>query len=682
MVSIQLSGGSLDIYKQDIQWSWTTVRFSEGIRDPYSNDFDIPRTANNVALLNACGLLDSREQPLGGHISPCVLSMDETLMDAYMEVVSVDDEQITVCLYEKTFPEGALDKTVGSLVKDTDDTIYVWNTNSEGAYPEFRKYFYGMGYNKNYAQYHPSKDLNYVIQSVNSALGINVPNSPSARYAVATKKTVCPQNRVQVIEGHWTSESGNYAVLNGGQNITNDCEFSYSPSNTTVTFNRDCKVKGRFFYSYKKKSTVTNDFTILVLRYDEGQTPYSMGYTIPSHLWASLVLEDSFTAVMHEGSQLRVMCNDTNKYDMLNFVLYLEIDGYDITDDDYGIELKYVGRTPRIKVWSDDGMFKFGSHGWRQLASTSGGYTYCFFDATTYSAHTHFTGHPNQTQTQDFTLRWCSLAYFGFWCNLPEITVKDLMFGSCWADGKKLVNSYAVNVGGAWKTLEYRDANDAAVIDGRVKSIRPSSDKLGAKNYILMSGQGRENAEPVSEIDNRWLESGVNLHESPFAWCPKRYGTMYCLYQYSNPSQDPETGEYKCDFEEIEGFAVANAGSIPTMLFNFTLDTMGFERVVQSVEVDIETPDDVKNLDFVFLEGRKYMVVEGQQDLNTGMSEIKAVLMPFVEDMTDPVNPWQPEQQEEQYPNDREPSYPSDPNDDFDSDSERPTYDEDYWDYE
>lgn len=685
MLTIQLKDGFLDVYTQDIDWTWQTIRFSEGIRDQFSTDITIPKTENNMRLLDVAGLLDSMTQPLGTQVAPCVMNLGDNIMDVYLQVVSVREEEMTVCVFEKTIPKTIIDTNIGKFVVDDDSSIFVWNVNTRHAYPnDFKTYWYGMGYNANYAQLHPAKDINEVIQRVNAGAGINMPLSPSSKYVVATKKTVCPQNKIQVIEGHWTKDSGNYAVLSGGQHITNDCEFSYSPDSTTVTFNRACKVTGKIYYSFKKKSTVTNSFPLYICRYNQGEPVFAPAYTIPSNSFASFVLADNYQAQMKQGSELRVQCNNTNKYDMLNFVLVLTITDYTITEDDYGEELKYVGRTPRLQVWSDDGLFKFGSNAWQDMVDDSGGgYTYCWFDGTTYQTHYHQTGHATQQQTQAFILEWCSLAYFGYWCNMPDIKVKELMWGLCWTDGKKLVNTTIHNMWMLEKVLQYQDANDTAVIEGWISETRISSDRLGKDNYILSSGQDEEHAAPISHIDNQWLENTKKLHESPFSYAPWRFNYWYCLDQYSDPDYDSDTDEYKCKFNDVDGFAVAEAGSVPTLLYRLEYDEMGFQNMTQSIEVDIHTYNDVKNLDFVFLDGRKYMVIEGSTDLKTGESTLSALLMPYNSEQLEPDHEY-PQEDEDHWDGDDEPSYPDDPNDDFDPDNDHPEYedDHDYYDHD
>ena len=653
MISIQLNDGFLDIYTQDIDWTWETIRFSEGIRDQFSTDIDIPKTENNMHLLDVAGLLDSMTQPLGIQIAPCVMNMGDNVMDVYLQVVSVREDDIAICVFENTLPNNILDTDIGKYVVDDDNSIYVWNVNTRNAYPnDFKKYWYGMAYNPSYAQLHPSKELNEVIQRVNAGAGIKLPLSPTTKYVVATKKTVCPQNKIQVIEGHWTKDGGNFAVLSGGQHITNDCEFSYSPDSTTITFNRNCKVEGKIYLSYKKKNSVTNRFHVDLCRYHTGEPIVYRSFMLMSDQYESDVESCNFQfSTIKRGDELRVKCDNTKKYNMLYFVLVLTITNYTITEDDYGQELQYIGRAPRLKVYSKDGQFKFGDNPWQDMVEgNGGGYTYCWFDGTTYKTHFGMTG-SSHGGVETFTLEWCSLAYFGYWCNMPDIKVKELMWGLCWTDGKKLVNTTIQYNWMLEKVLHYEDANETAVIEGWISETRISSDRLGKDNYILSNGQKTEHAAPVSHIDNQWLENSKKIHESPFSYA-RRYGYWYCIDQYSDPDHEDGSEEYKCNFNDVDGFALADASTAQTMLYRLNYNTMGFENMTQSVEVDIHTMNDVKNLDFVFLDGRKYMIIEGSTDLKTGESTLTALLVPYNQPLND--NDY-PQEDEDHWEDDHEP---------------------------
>ena len=244
---------------------------------------------------------------------------------------------------------------------------------------------------------------------------------------------------------------------------------------------------------------------------------------------------------------------------------------------------------------------------------------------------------------------------------MPDIKVKELMWGLCWTDGKKLVNSTIHNMWMLDKVLHYEDANETAVIEGWISETRISTDRLGKDNFILGNGQKTEHAAPVSHIDNQWLENSKKIHESPFTYS-RRYGYWYCIDQYSEPDHEDGSEEYKCNFNDVDGFSLANAGTEQTMLYRLNFNTMGFGNMTQSVEVDIHTMNDVKNLDFVFLDGRKYMIIEGSTDLKTGESTLTALLVPYNHPVPDHDYP---QEDENHWEDDHDPSYPDDPNDDF-----------------
>lgn len=621
--SIYLTNGNLDIYPQDANYERTSIRFSEGLQDAYTTDIMIPKNRNNIRLLDAAGLLDRTQQPCGGKIAPCTLSIGRKNIDAYIEVVSLTDDDINICIYEKSIENTSLKK----WLVDDDDSIWVWNVNTPNAYPNyFKKYWYGMDWNENYAQYHPSMPLNDIIDRWSQASGIQIPHTDDKHRVVSTNKYVCPQNKHQFIEGYWTKDSGEYAVLSGGQHITNNCSFSYSPSETKITFNRDCKVKISCYYAWKKKLTVTNRYKFEICK----QTP-----GLPLQRYICLINSDTFTnyaknthwnnVVFEKGSTLYVKCLEDNlkKYDMLNFVLSLTITDYDITDDDYSEELKYIARTPRLKVCSIDGKFTRSENGtWTQYSDI---YQYLYFDSGTIGFHYNRTGHPGEHNEHYFQSEWGSFAYFGFYCNLQDIELKDLLFGLCWLDKKKLVKHAVVNNWSLTNKLDFVDTNESQEIEGIITETRISADELGQNNYILKNGESQNT--PISTIDNDWLEEHKNLHESPFTYT-KRYDDLGCLDQYSNPEYDSDRDEYKCDFEEVEGFPILDSGQLDT-LYNPELSTMDFDKITQSLSVTIETMSNIPDLiDYVYLDGHKYMVVNVNTDLNTNFSEINAILVP------------------------------------------------------
>lgn len=620
-----MTNGALDVYEQDASWEWAPVRFSEGLRDAYTTDIVIPKNRNNIWLLDAAGLLDRTRQPCGGKIAPCTLSIGHKNIDAYVEVVSLSDDDINICVYEKSVENTSLKK----WLVDDDSSIWVWNTNSRNAHPSvFKLYWNGIGANSNYSQVHASMPLNDLIDRWSQASGIQIPHADPKHCVVATNKYVCPQNRTQYIEGHWTKDSGEYAVLTGGQHVTNDCSFSWSPSETEITFNRACRVKMKCHFSWKKKSTVTNKFWLSVCKTTPGEPLQAFIYYMHSDLYSNRVetyVKDNL--VFREGSTLSVKCwaEHLKKYDMLNFVLVLTIDDYAITEDDYGNELQYVYRCPRLKVYSNDGKFARSTTGpWTEYPDP---YQYVYFDYSMIGYHYNKTGYPRDTLFHYFQSEWGSFAYFGFCCNLQDIELKDFLFGLCWLDKKKVVKHAVVDNGSLVNRVDFVNADECREIEGTIRETRISADQLGQNNYVLQKGESQQN--PVSTISNKWLEEHKSLHESPFTHTPRKYGVLGCLEQYSRPEHDPETGEYKAQFEEVEGLAILDSGQSDWLLYRPELSTMDFGKMTQSLGVTIETMSNIPDLvDYVFLDGHKYMVVNVNTDLNTNFSEIDAILVP------------------------------------------------------
>lgn len=625
MTQIYLENGQLDLYKQDIEWEWKTVRFSDGMQDQYSTDITIPKNGKNLQLLGAAGLLDRTQQPFGDMLSPCTLSTGQKQIDAYLEVISVTEDEINICVYERTIDNTNIKK----WLVDDNSTIFQWNVDTRSLYPnDFRMYWYGMGYNENAAQLHPYKPLNTIIDKVSQASGITIPHGDPKHCVVATNKYVCPQNKRQVIEGHWTKDSGEYAVMSGGQHVTNDLEWSWSPDVTEIKFNRRCKATINVFYAWEKKGSVTNRFWFNVVR-STPQTPdYVLTCFMNSNQWANRAewdADNNFT--FEQGSTLKVHCisNNLQKYKTLDFVMIIDYRDYDIVDDDYGIEMQYVGRLPRLKVPSNDKKYSFGVG---QAFTEYDDYQYLKFDGGVIGYHYNRVSHPAEHAAHYYQSIRCSFCYFGYYANLADIEVKDLLFGLSWLDHKKIAKHVIVDNYAIYPTVEFVSCDESIVVDGIIKETRMSDDRLGQNNYILQTDENPTN--PVVTIPNKWLEESVTLHQSPFTYTPKRWGAWGCIDQYSNMEYNDEDESYKCDFENVEGFCIMDSGQTNTLLYHPEISTMDFEKLTQSIGVTIETTTMMLDFyDFVFLDGRKYFVVEGNTDLNTNITTLTCLLVPM-----------------------------------------------------
>lgn len=608
-IGLQVNGTDLDVFDQTIEWQWKNIRFSEGIRDQYTTDIELPKTARNASVLGISGLLDSPSQLYGGQIAPCVLCVNGEMVGTYLQVVTVTDDRITVCLFERTLPIKDRDRLVGRLVEDNDSTILAWNTNTLAAYPQwFKEYNYGMPFDPKYAMRHPIKPIADISAAIGSTLGLTMPTLPNNWYVMSTRKTVCPQNTRQTLEGVF--REGKFHI-SGGQHITNDLSFSYTlTDNDRITFNRSCRVDISLWVSWKWGSGSGYSIPFVVNHWRASDsTNHTHVVNLRGDLYTNYVNTDTFGFDVEMDDRISFGVVNGSLTDMVRCVADLRISGYDILDTDYGTEMDYVGRLPRLIVYN----------------YASGGYYEWWFDTTQIDLGYHKRNEAG-TKHKYIDTSWASFAWFGYWANLPDLKISEFIYGLSWLLGNRPVISNGV--------LSYTDTDTSVVLEkSGITEISPVSDLFGMKNYIHYDGD--ENPHSISDIPNEWLEAEKVLHESPFGYI-QNLGNFYGrAAQYSNPEYDDESGEYSCDFEDV-GFLVwwnvtqwGNMTVQSQYIRDIPLDTLGLEKITQTMQVRIVCRDnDIKDRDYLYLDGRKYMVVEGSTDLQTGESEITAMLVP------------------------------------------------------
>lgn len=609
MITIQIANGSLDVNsEQNIEINWKAFRFSEGLRDQYTNDMDIPKTQNNIRLLECYNLLDSPNQMYGSQIKPAVLAVDGRMTDCYLQVVSVNDDSITICLYESTFPPELRDKYIGRMFEDNDNTIIAWNTNTLAAYPDwFKQYDYGMPYDKNYAQLHPVKKLDDLLVAIGQHCNMTIPSLIPNWYVMATGKYICPQNHRQTVEGKMDTSTNQFSIM-GGQHITNDLEYSVDlTDNDRITFNRDCDVNMQIWISWKSKNNSYKvPFVVNHWHYDT-QTNTTHEYWLDGLNYTNDITFGAAAFQIKRNDHISFGVVNGSYYDMVSMVADLNITGYSVTDDDYGKDMQYVARLPRLTVY--------------QYAANS--YEYWYFDASTYDLGWHKKQTPN-TLHRYIQTPWTSFAWFGYYANLANITAANMIWGLGWLLNLKPIISNGV--------LEYVDAYTSVELkDAYITDMRPSSEHFGRKNYIKWHAE--DTPELVSEIDNIWLEDEVTLHESPFGRVRNLSQWSGIVDQYSNPEYDD--GRYNVDFEDV-GFVimenvnhVGNMQVISPYIRDIPLHTFGLEDITSTMEVDIESFDiPTEPFDYLYLDGRKFMAIEGNVDLKTKQSNITAILVP------------------------------------------------------
>ena len=609
--SIQTQNGTLDIFKQDIAWEFKNIRFGGGLRDSFSTDIEIPKTNNNCNILGISGLLDSPTQLFGDNIQPCILEINGSTMDVYMQVVSINDDTISICLYEMTLPQKHRDTNISRIVKDDYTTIMAWNIDTIPAYPDwFKEYNYGMPYDPKYAQRHPIKRVNEIIDNVKNELGIDIPYVNNDWYAMATLKKVCPQNTRQSVEGVWSD--GSFHIM-GGQHITNDLSFSYDTTNNDrITFNRHCHVSIDLWISWQAKASNGYDIPFVVNHWKAAtQTNETVEFRMRGDLYTNKVDRTTITFDVDLDDHISFGAVSANRFEMVRCLADMTITDYEINDDDYSNDLEYVGRLPRLVVYN----------------YASGGYYYWYFDASQYDLAWHNRDEAG-TRHQWLTTNWSSFAWYGYYCNLPEMKLGTFLYGLCWLLGKRITIENG--------TIQFEDVNKSTVLENAsITDIKPYSENFGMKNYIRWENE--EFPESVVDIDNEWLEPEHNLHVSPFGTIQNLSQFQGRVFQYENPKfekgGDSESHHYSCDFKEI-GYCiwwnVTSTGNITVIspyIRDIPLKTMGLDEITQTMTVTIESMDYDCDVDYVYLDGRKFMVVEGDTDLNTRETTLTALLV-------------------------------------------------------
>lgn len=586
MIKIQTNNGNLDLYTDtQVSIEETAFRFQEKIREPYSNNFDIPKNNNNLRILEATGLLYSRTQLLGNRLSPAILHYGSSMMPIYLQVVCIKRNDIEICVYEDIHLYQFKDKSLHELgLLDNHSTIYRWNLYSHIEYPSvFKWYNYGCDYSPLYAQLHPSLPLNTVLNNVFSRENMTIDSFPSSWRLLATKKKVCPQNITQVLEytNYGDKETNGLLTVQGGKHIVNDLSFDGTQK---ITFNRDCYTSMKIWYGWHQMNLASVPFIYIQVN---GQNKKIIDYRNGGYYIGSInaygIGIEQFSYNFKKGDVLTFYCPAIEDFNQsFSMVVRMQNSSYTITEDDYDIDLDYKGRLPEVKV-------KFGQN------------------ITVYSMN----GSTYHTSVGDFATENLSFAYYGYYCNLPDTSIGSLLHSLQWTMGKKIS---ATN-----NRISFIDPNKSAVIEGYLDEVYPSSTHLGRSNYIRFTGEEYPTA--VSTIANEWLAKEKDIHKSLFA-----YMRDNVVAQYSNPEIEQDSG-WTIEFTEVEGvvlfdFDGAEGVQIP-------LYSLGFEHINKSNEVKIltNTPNyDLKNCDIVYFDGLKYYVITCETDIDTGISTIIGIL--------------------------------------------------------
>lgn len=601
MIIINVGDKSLDLYEDmEISWSWTSFRFADKLSDQYTNNFNIPKTDNNIKILGIYSLLDYPNVQFGEKIEPATLILNGVAIDIFIRITNITENEIEISVFEDGFSSLDKNKLVNDYLVDDHTSILEWNMWSMTNYPnKFVSYNYGMPYYWDLAQRHPYLRLKEDIIDKIDLHGYSIKNWNYNWNILCTKKVVCPQNITQVLEYtnyDGTQEEGGLLNVYGGQHICNDVNGEPTSS---ITYNRDCYVQMKIWYGWSQNniSTIPNVYVKV-----NGQTrkiidPHNGGY-VTSWTYSWGLGTENVSIQMHKGDVLTFYCDEMNKFNRsFSMVVKLTTSAYEITDDDYNTELLYKSRLPYVKVKSPS-------------SSTITTYT---MNGTTYS-----------TVIGDFQTERLSFSYYGQYCNIPQIKLGDLFYSLQWLIGGKLKeNKYPKEIYFNTNEICYPKNNRSEEkYIKEINNINPTSTKLGQKNYIKYTDD--ENPTPITTINNSWLEYEKTFHEIIF-----HHFTDNVIKQYEIELADEikSINDIKVNFTTIENPVIFNYNNRvePIPVKYFDMNNLWYSNEVEMTFYG--TPIDFRNYDTLFVDGRTYYVIDGEIDLNNNISKINSVLV-------------------------------------------------------
>lgn len=641
-----INGQPLDIYSgQDIQLNWNNIRFTEGyLMDEWSTDVEMPNNEHNITLLEAYGLLD--RGPIFNRQISCQLIIKDISYDAYLHVTEFTKDTIKAAIFLVTIPYSLYDKELKEYYPaDDNSTIFRWDRmtahTKNSSVNDIAIYEYN--YNDDYfsdinAQLNPSVRAEKIMQLIQSAENVTLPTLNHNLFLTATKKVVCPQNKIQCFCARVKDSDafgGDPLNLIGGQHITNDfkCEWTYkdfkwnqywtdwnlletyidqtgNADKDTITFNRNCSCR-IWVYGNTNRATwnvhVYKNNTDLTSGYIGGTNLYRIpnGNNDNPPTWAVndclavylayVTFEEGDELTFRLGVSAGSILNTT-----ANLSIMIEYIDYDVTDDDYETELNYYP-------------MQFGlGYSWLNGAGTVSNDGIQTVNGSGFGVN-GFLDH--------------SFCYYGLWANMGSCSIKEFISNMCWVHGQKLdLDKY---------DLIFKSAKDSHILtDATLNKITTYSDLFGKNNLIKY----KDDNFPIRwNVDNDFLEDEKTIFESIFSTSIYRYGKATVnQYEFENKMTEPNSSgeswveDIKVNFKEFDFllFKMNSDGHSYWLERAPNLSDFGLSDIVSTVTVNIDTTDDVREKDYVYMDGHKYLVVNGNVNMETGLSELDAIEIP------------------------------------------------------
>ena len=551
----------LDMSVQSMSAHWTNFRFTDIFADQYTTDIELPLSDRNIELLDVWGLHD-RSGQLFGSGKRCQIVTARGTKSGTIRVSRIADT-ITATIFYDALPS-SLNKKFIELVQDNSDTIVDWQAQvveDTGNVHDVNisGYDYGIDlYSSPDALLYPNVKVNYLLGWIATASGVSIAPVTGDLRLLCTKRVLCPQATYQnvLFKSPAIIIRQDGTITTYGQHIATDRNGEY------IKFNRMANVKLDFdCYGYSLPGGSTGNAYVQVST-DAGGT-WTTVYT--GTVTSGGTDTGAYNGTFNEGDMLRVQGDGTGFGTVQTFVS-MQIAGYTVTDSDYGKAMDFINEA--VPAW---------------IAPRHD--TMCYM-------------------------------YYGAICNLPDMTVKELLSGLAWMQGKKIVATAT--------DITWSNADAVSDIDARITATAFASDKFGQIN-IFESADGVQRL--VWTIDNSMLEAEKVVNKSVFLHVTdtmNEYSPMARVPQYAWELQGDGTAAFKVT--EVT-YPVLTRCETYILRAITAVNTLGLRTVSRTIEIEATTDEDVTGLDYVRINGHKYMLEDGDTDELTGLTTFKALLI-------------------------------------------------------
>lgn len=587
MITIFIEGGQLDVPAQEISTSFKSMRFSSPLQDAFSTDIELPKTAHNVRLLGAYGELD-RGQLFGQRIECFVTS--ETRTDAgFLTIDRVTSDSITATVYFSVLPLELFDKAVREILTDDITTAIPlkWRNHGSGQWTSAdavtapsqwwmcnsEQIYGGLVTEDSVRNAASPASIRFddLMGRIATKLGVGMPSTGSTLRIVA-KNLQQARNVPSVCEVAFTHPHDNFSAKWQAQH---GMEIYREQSEIVYKFDQPCTAHIYIFANTSVRRDLNdsdnqavatrifkNGSVIGIYTFPKGRHYNSGAY----YITASALPTDTFKIETYSVPPV-------GDYDTIFSALY--------------------------KVWTE-GMVNTDADNPDDITI----FDRCIDDY--YNGGIHY--QDNVTQCPVF-------AYQGIMQNIGDDTIKALMSSVCWQLGLRLryeSGALAMVAPDEEKVLRHAE----------LVSYAPVFDGLGQHNKVTYKTVGDGTPYRSFSLINSRLKDEVKVQELVL------YSADYSSHLYApiyTWSYDEDGDVWSREPQELSGIVAGTEGSNGWLEYLKNPSFLGLENLGKVALLTLRTDEKVSLYDYVWYDGHKLMVVEGNTDEETGITEFTAL---------------------------------------------------------